>query len=321
VRGVVTGPPWETNVRIPGELGVLRGVAELADGRSAEDAVLLNASGHAERADVQLVELPVTVSDPAAILDAKAIVVREGGKRRAAESIQNPAESPLTVGFVIDASGSMQDALVNVQEAALGFLDRVLAERDRGFIVAFSTRARLVQPPTTDKARLREKMMSLRARGSTALYDAIAVGLLQLQGVKGRRALVVFTDGADLTSRYGATEIAALAKRTHVPIHIIATAPNRSTQKLGGPRPDELRWGAMYRGLAGMAESTGGRAYILDRLEELPQVYQRIGDALRSQFLLFVRAEPGRHENDWRHIEVLARGITLFAPEGYYAPW
>lgn len=323
VRTVLTEEPWETTVRIPGEIGVLRGVAHLADGREAEDAVLLNASGHAERADVQLVELPVTLSDPSARLDTKSVIVREGGRRRNAESVQPPAESPLTVGFVIDTSGSMQDALANVQEAALGFLDSALGERDRGFIVAFSTRARLVQAPTADKARLREKMMSLRARGSTALYDAIAVGLLQLQGVKGRRALVVFTDGGDLTSRYGATDIAALAKRTHVPIHLIATTPNRSSQKTAGPRPDELRWGATYRSLSAMAESTGGRAYVLDRVEDLPQVYQRIGDALRSQFLVFVRAEPGRHENDWRDIdvEIVARGLTAFAPEGYYAPW
>ncbi|HEX6097722.1 MAG TPA: VWA domain-containing protein [Thermoanaerobaculia bacterium] len=321
VRAVVSGPPWEASVAIPGEIGILRGVAQLADGRAAEDAVLLNASGHSERADVQLVELPVTVSDPQAKLDRSGIVVREGGQRRAPESVQPPAESPLTIGFVIDTSGSMSGNLVTVQEAAIGFLASALAERDRGFIVSFSTRARLVQAPTTDKERLRAKMLSLRARGSTALYDAIAVGLLQLQGVKGRRALVVFTDGADLTSRYDATGIAALAKRTHVPIHLIATAPDRSTQKVGGPRPDELRWGALFRALSAMAESTGGRAYVLDRFEDLPRVYQRIGDALRSQFLVFVRAEPGRHENDWRPIEVVARGVTLFAPEGYYAPW
>jgi VWFA-related protein len=316
IRTIVTAPPWEASLSLPGEIGVLRGVAYLADGRAAEDAVLLNAGGHTERADVQLVELPVTLSDPEAKLEKSAISIREGNRRVAPESVQKPAESPLTVGFVFDTSGSMQDSLVNVQEAALGFLDRVLTERDRGFVVAFSTRARLVQPPTADKARLRAKVQGLRARGSTALYDAIAVGLLQLQGVKGRRALIVFTDGADLTSRYGATDVAALAKRTHVPIHLIATAPapERSTR-------DELQWGGMYRGLSAMAQSTGGRAYVLARLEELPQVYQRIGDALRSQFLVFVRAEPGQHENDWRPIEVAARGVTLFAPEGYYAPW
>lgn len=325
VRTVLPAPPWETSVRIPaGEIGILRGVARLADGRSAEDAILLNATGHTERADVQLVELPVTVSDPEAVLTTGTISVREGGRRRAAESVQAPAESVLTIGFVIDTSGSMTNSLANVQEAAIGFLESALTGRDRGFIVSFSSRARLVQSPTTDKARLREKMMSLRARGSTALYDAIAVGLLQLQGVKGRRALVVFTDGGDLTSRYGATDIAGLAKRTHVPIHLIATTPNRSTQKVaGGPRPDELRWGAMYRALSRMAESTGGRGYTLDRLEDLPQVYQQIGDALRSQFLVYVRADPGKDQNDWRNISIesTVRGMTLYASEGYYAPW
>jgi Ca-activated chloride channel homolog len=327
VRAVLTSPPWQASIDIPAEeLGILRGVALLDDGRTAEDAVLLNARGQLEHAFVQLVELPVTVSGgngAEASLSRNEIQVREGNRRRTIDSIQHAADAPLTLGVIIDTSGSMLQNLAEVQEAAIGFLDKVLTSRDRAFVVAFSSRASLVQPATSDKAALEQSILRLRARGSTALYDAIAVGLLQLEGVKGRRALVVFTDGADRTSRYGASDIADLARRTHVPIHLIAAPPDRNSQSRTLPGAQGLEWGAMFRGLSTLAQSTGGSAYRLDRLENLPQVYQQIETALHSQFLVFVRTDPGTSENEWRNIKVdiATRGVKVHAPEGYYAPW
>ncbi|HUP49572.1 MAG TPA: VWA domain-containing protein [Thermoanaerobaculia bacterium] len=319
-RAVVTAPPWEATVDIPaGRMGILRGLAQLADGRTAEDAVLLNAMGQVEHADVQLVELPVTLrgsraSEPPSLTTSE-ILVREDGRRRTIDSIQSGAEASLTVGLVIDTSGSMLRSLPDVQEAAIGFLEAVLTEGDRAFIVAFDTRAMLVQPPTPDVAVLRQKIAGLRARGLTALYDAIAVGLLQLEGVKGRRALIVFTDGVDRTSRYRAADVGDLAKRTHVPIHLIGAVPEN-------PGLDR-NWGSMYEALSRVARSTAGNAYKLERLDDLPRVYDRIEAALRSQFLLYVRTEPGASGNEWRRIDVAvdARGFTVHAPEGYYAPW
>jgi VWFA-related protein len=327
VRAVVTDPPWETNVRIPaGELGVLRSVAELDDGRQAEDAVLLNAPGHVERADVPLIELVVTVGGNAAVEPAfvrNQIQVREGGRRLTVDSIQDSTEAPLTVGLIIDTSGSMQQSLLDVQAAAIAFLDSVLGEGDRAFVIEFSTRARLVQQATTDRELLRQAVIGLRARGSTSLYDAIAVGLLQLEGVKGRRGLVVFTDGVDRTSRYGVSDVGELARRTHVPIHLIAATPDPRFESASGPGSRGMNPGLIYHTLSRMVESTGGSAHRLKRIDELPAVYQQIGAALQSQFLLFVRTEPGKSGNEWRNIrvEMASRGITVHAPEGYYAPW
>jgi VWFA-related protein len=325
VRTVVTAPPWEANVQIPeGEIGVLRGVAQLADGRSAEDAVLLNAPGHVEWADVPLVELPVTVSGRMeAALVRNQIAVREGGRHLTIDSIQDAAEVPLTVGLVIDTSGSMQQNLLDVQAAAIAFLDSVLDDGDRAFLIEFSTRARLVQPATSDRELLRQSIIGLRARGSTSLYDAIAVGLLQLEGVKGRRGLVVFTDGVDRTSVYGVRDVGELARRTHVPIHLIAATPDPRFESFPARGSRGLDPGLIFHTLSRMAESTGGSAHRLRSVDELPQVYGQIQSALHSQFLLFIRTEPGKNGSEWRNIKVdlAARDVTVHAPEGYYAPW
>ncbi|MBW3670383.1 MAG: VWA domain-containing protein [Acidobacteria bacterium] len=320
VVAVVRNAPWETNIRIPAELGVLRCVAELTDGRTAEDAVLLNAYGHVERADVPLVELPVTFVD--AVPDTKTIrdeiFVREGARFRTVDSVLSAAEALLTVGLIIDTSGSMEKSLMSVQEAAIGFLETVLGERDRAFLIGFSTRASLVQPSTSDMELLEDGVVGLRADGSTSLYDAIAVGLLQMEGVKGRRALVVLSDGADSTSRYGATDIAELAKRSHVPIHLIAVPPENAFLGSG-----DRSWAVMYQALSRMAESTGGSAYTLKNIDDLPQVYEQIEAALRSQVLLIVGTEPGKGADEWRAVKVgfETRTIRMHAPDGYYAPW
>jgi Ca-activated chloride channel homolog len=341
-RAILASPPWQAVIHVPeGQLGVLRAVAELDNGRSAEDAVLLNASGAVEHAEVQLLEVPITVTgreNAAPSVEARDIVVTEAGKRRAVESLAGSADTPLTIGLLLDSSASMQTTLPDVQEAALRFLDTVMTDRDRAFLVTFDSNARIVQAPTSDRALLRKKIMSIIPDGLTALHDALALGLLQFEGVKGRRALVVFTDGIDRTSRYGPDDVAELARRMNVPIQLVAartSAPPTSPSTAMLPsRPGSTPIRSVtvhastevaraYRVLETLTASTGGATHILRKLDELPEVYERIGAALRSQMLAFVRIEPGTRENEWREIRVGIRGgrFEVRAPEGYYAPW
>ncbi|MDX1582813.1 MAG: VWA domain-containing protein, partial [Thermoanaerobaculia bacterium] len=123
---IMAAPPWERTVSIPsGEIGVLRAVAYLTNGEAAEDAVLLNAPGYVETADVPVMELPVTVRNggrPATDIAEDQIVIRESGRDRSVVSIQDASESPLTVGVIIDTSGSMEKNLFDVQEAAISFV-------------------------------------------------------------------------------------------------------------------------------------------------------------------------------------------------------
>jgi Ca-activated chloride channel family protein len=303
-RAVLQAAPWETTVEIPErQVGVLRAFAELDDGRTSEDAVLLNAGGAMGAVDVQLVELPITVLGASAPIAADRIKVREGKQTRRVEAVSAAAETPLTVGVLIDVSDSMQKSLPDVQEAAIRFLESMLAPRDRAFFVAFNTRARLVQPATADTTLLRRQIMKLRPDGLTALNDAMVLGLLQFEGIKGRRALIVFSDGRDITSRYDAAEVAALARRVNVPVHVITSETHAE--------------------LENVTRSTGGTHHVITHLRQLPAVYAQIESALRAQFLAFVRTEPATKENEWREVEVEVTGeaLQVFAPEGYYASW
>jgi VWFA-related protein len=317
-RAVLSGAPWERVIDIPpGQVGVLRAVAELDDGRTSEDAVLLNGGGMVGQVDVQLVELPVTVMSRSGAppqLAPESIRVREGGKKRRVDSISSAAETPLTVGLLIDVSDSMQKTLPDLQEAAIRFLETMLGERDRAFLVTFDSRARLLQPATPDRALLRRQIMTIRPNGLTALHDAMVLGLLQFEGIKGRRAMVVFSDGIDMTSRYGAADVGELARRLNVPVHVIAALPGKSGSGFEKPAEDELTH---------IARSTGGTYQTLHELPELPRLYARIEAAVRAQILVFVRTDPATRENEWRSVQVQVEGegLDVFAPQGYYASW
>jgi VWFA-related protein len=327
-RAVLTTAPWDATVDIPaGEIGVLRAFAELDDGRTSEDAVLLNAGGMVGHSDVQLVQLPITIirADGAPPqLTARQITVREGTTIRRVESIAGAAETPLTVGLVIDISGSMQKTLPDVQEAAIRFLETILTPRDRAFLIAFDSRARLVQPATADLALLRRRLMAMRPDGLTALNDALVLGLLQFEGIKGRRALIVFSDGYDVTSQYTTEDVSELARRVSVPIHAIASIQDMPAQ-LDATTPVRASSAAAATDddLQRLARATGGTAHRLDTLPALPSIYTRIEAALRAQLLAFIRTDPATRENEWRSIKVDVKGdaLEVFAPEGYYAAW
>lgn len=324
-RAVLTSPPWECVIALDdataGAIGVLRAVAELDDARISEDSVLLNA-GLAEHANVHLVELPITViATPGATLPVvvrDSVTVTEEGRRRPVEAIATPAETALTVGVLLDVSASMQRTLPDLQEAASRFLATALGPRDRAFLIPFDTRARLVQPATSDLALLRRRIMKFRPGGLTALYDAMALGLLQFEGVKGRRALVVFTDGLDRTSESTASEVMELARRSNVPIHFIASVPGVAAT---ANTPAAPAGNGPHRELSFLARATGGTAHTLRELSELPTVFAHIEERLGSQFLVFVRTDPASRENEWRRITVRVEGADALAPEGYFASW
>ncbi|HEX7708362.1 MAG TPA: VWA domain-containing protein [Thermoanaerobaculia bacterium] len=329
-RAELTGAPWEAFIEISDtQPGVLRVVAELDDGRTSEDAVLLNTHGMVEETDVQLVEMPMTLlrrNVEGTSVTAERIIVREGDRVRRAEAVSDATETPLTVGLLIDLSASMQATLPDVQEAAVRFIETTLGERDRAFLIAFDTAARLVQPATSDIGLLRRSIMSIRPEGLTALHDAMVLGLLQFEGIKGRRAMIVFTDGLDLSSRYRARDVSDLARRANIPIHLIASVPGIPAALRTGTAGNTIQAVPETREhehLRVIARSTGGTSHILADLAALPLVYSEIEAALRAQILAFFRTERGKRENEWRSIqvEIEGEGLDIHAPEGYYAPW
>ena len=335
--------PWRATASVPGgEVGILRVVAQLEDGRMVEDAVLLNAPGYSERAEVQYFEIPLSIRDsrgqPVEV-EASELRVKGDRTRPELEALIGADESPLTVGIVLDSSSSVQPVLADLQEAAIQFLGSVLREGDRAFLVTFDSEARLVQGPTSNRELLEKQVLAIQPSGLTALHDAVILGTLQFQGVRGRRALVVFSDGLDRGSRYRVVDAAELARRGGVPVYVIAAMPEvryaRSAPSLNiasprrGAAPQVIRHPnhsdplTAWRGELGLiTRLTGGELHMLEALEDLTAVYDSIAVTLAAQQLALLRVDPAVRANEWRPIEISAsqRGVSVMAPEGYYAP-
>lgn len=270
----------------------VRVAAQLADGRQAEDAQLASHGGFREELDVQLVQLQLMVTNkrgyPIRGLRRRHFQIREAGARlRDVADLFVADEVPLLLGLSIDTSGSMRPIWLETQEAASLFLETTLTESDQGFLVAFDTQVRLVEPRTPDIGQLRRGFEKLTPDGGTALYDSIVFSLLQFDRLQGRRGLVVLTDGVDAASTVDRKQTIELGRRLGVPIYILALENDRnfggSRQSLGGAAasldPD-------VAALRLLTDGTGGRLYRVRTMEHVKRAFAQINLDLRNQYVL-----------------------------------
>ncbi|HEV8631097.1 MAG TPA: VWA domain-containing protein, partial [Thermoanaerobaculia bacterium] len=304
-------PPWQAKIQVPaGTLVYLTASAELDDDSHAEDTRILTAPAAMANVDVSLVELYTTVTDASGELvrglSAADFAVREDGRQQELSRAELVEDLPLVVGVTLDVSGSMQQALGEAQRAAATFLQRLVRPRDRCFAVAFSDKPSLVMPRTPDAAAAAQALEGLRADGFTALNDALVFSLYYFQGTRGRRALVVLSDGADTNSRLGFAEALAYARDSGAIIYTV------------GLQTESLDVVARRR-LAELATVTGGRAFVISKADELADVYERIEAELRSQYLLAYAPDRPASEKGFRRVEVKVarRGTTARTIPGY----
>ena len=165
--------------------------------------------GDVVRIDTTLVSIPVSVMDR----DGKFIpnlsqndfrVWEDGVEQRVAYFAST--EKPFTVALIIDTSGSTRFRLDEIQNAAISFVEQ-LRPGDKVMVVSFSDQVRFLSPPTSDRNRLREAIRRTEPGSGTRLYDAIDEVINQhFSHVEGRKAMVLFTDGVDTTSRQATYE-------------------------------------------------------------------------------------------------------------------
>ena len=315
-------PPFRESVRIPPEqpLGYIRALAMLDDGRLAEDVIVMNGPETTDRLDVELVELYVVVNDksghPVQGLTQVDFLVRENEKPQQIANFSGASDLPISLGLAIDSSASMFIKLPRMKLAASRFLRSVVGTRDRAFVVDFDSRPRLAHGLTSEMEPLLGSIDSLEANGRTALWESIVFSLVQLQGVGGRKALVVFTDGADEDDRFPFHSAMGIAKKMGVPIYLILMTERSEP---GGALSLFIR--SFSERVDRLVDGTGGRIFYVPEYEDLAAVYNEIEDELRAQYLLtyYPGADSsGGSEVDkgnpvWRNVEVLCRQPELKA--------
>lgn len=283
----------------------------LADGRVAEDVVLLNGEGAVgAELDVQLVELFVSARDRQGRalpgLGADDFRILEDGRPQEIRRFETVDEVPLAALIVMDTSASMASSLAGAQQAALRFVSSVVGREDRAGVITFNRLPRVAAPLTSDQRILASSLIGLTAEGETALYDSLMYSLYHLAGVTGQRALLLLTDGRDEVSEFGFTETLDFAKRSGIAIFSVGLSGS------AGAGPERAR-------LRALSSETGGRSVIVDDISELEAVYSEIESDLRSRYLLAYQSNSLREDSGFRRVEVrVPKAAEVRTMSGYY---
>jgi VWFA-related protein len=303
----LTKRPFRARIAGDGEFGYLRALATLEDGTTAEATKVFN-TPIAASVEVAAVTLITGVTDrsgePVAGLGSGDFTVFDDGRQVAAE-LRSSDDDPVMVGIAIDSSSSMAGRHLYVMRAATELLSHSLRPRDEAFVVGFDISARLVHPRSHDELSLRDAVLDLVPAGGTSIFDGVTFALQQFQGITGKRALIVISDGKEGTSSASAKEAARLARAMGIPVYVIS------------PPGGENRLHA----LSEIVEATGGALHHNVPAEKLRELSDRLADQVRGQYVLSFTRPAGVKAGEWRSVRVAVnkRDANVRTIQGYRA--
>jgi len=251
--------------------------------------------------DVYLVALQATVHDRqgryVSDLSERDFEVYEDGVRQSIRLFRHE-DVPVTVGLVVDHSGSMHPKITEVLAATRTFVKSSNPE-DQMFVVNFNENVSLGLPAairyTGSSNELEGAIWRSPAVGMTALYDAIAAGLVQVrEGDRERKALVVVSDGGDNASKTSLQEVLKLAEQSSAIIYTIGIFDEDD--------PDRN-----IRALTHLARATGGEAFFPDKLDEVVEICDSIARDIRNQYTIGYVSTNAKGSDSYRAIRVVAR--------------
>lgn len=266
--------------------------------------------------DVELVQLPVSVQDrdgtPIIGLEQEHFRIFEDGVEQDI-SLFRHEDIPVSIGLVIDTSGSMMNKRERVSSSALVFI-RESNPEDETFIVTFNDEVYLEQTFTGSMGNLVDTLENLDARGETALNDAVWVSLdeVENEGRLDKKALLIITDGEDNASAYGHNPLMQRLLETDATVYIIGLLELNDDRGGLFRRSPSSR---ARRALREMAESTGGQAFFPKSLAEIEDLCRRIAQDLRNHYTIGYTPTNTVFDGAWRKVEV-----KIDAPRGFPRP-
>jgi len=305
-------------VTLPAEIftkaKVLSAEATNRDGLRGEAVEVLGTTGYTDTMRVEVVELPVTVLDKTGKLvtglPRESFRVLEDDKEVALEGFGTSAELPLALGILVDTSGSMLPEFTEVREAVAGFASRLLRPGDSYFLMIFSFEPKVALEWNSDPQGLVGALERTTPVGGTSLFDAIVRALEQFRGRRGRTALVLLSDGDDNTSRVSWDTALRYVRTMRTPIFTIGYGIGMLDFMIRGRLKD-------------LASATGAEVfYVSKKKGDLADIYRRIDEQLRAQYLLTYRSPSTRGPEEFRNVRVEVKGEGLAARTiaGYFPP-
>jgi Ca-activated chloride channel family protein len=301
------------DVHVPPRSGPLTLATAYAPGTLTSGAVI--------RARTELVIVPVTITDdfnrPVTGLDRDNFQLFENKKAQAIKSFSSE-DAPVSVGFVIDTSGSMSYKLEQARDAVTQFCETANPQ-DEFFMITFADQPVLKTDFTNRTEEIESDLLGTISHGRTSLLDAIYMGVHKMRSARyARKALLIISDGGDNHSRYSERDVRRAVKESDVMIYAVGIYERYfgTQEELLGP---EL--------LQSVAESTGGKAFTLNNVNDMPLVTRAIGSQLRHQYMLAYEPQTPPVDGKWHKISVKLRlphklnhlFLHVDARPGYYA--
>jgi len=309
------------NKRIFAAFVITAFVAALAlQGQQTKPAVAQEESGAIFRSDTRLVVCHTTVVDKNGRLVTD---VPPGSFTVYENNVQQPIKSvkredvPVSIGLIIDNSGSMRDKRAKVEAAALALVKDSNPE-DEVFIVNFNDEAFLDNPHgkdfTSDINEMKEALTRIDSRGGTAMRDAIRMSIdhLKEKAHKDKKVLVVVTDGNDNSSMISLENLVRAAQQSEVLIYSV------------GLLSDEERREAKRaeRALDELAVATGGETFFPKELSDVDHICHQVARDIRSQYTIQYSPTNAAMDGSYRQIKVAVNApghLTARTRSGYYA--
>lgn len=251
------------------------------------------------KVDVKLVNIFVTVQDqngaPVSSLKKENFALFEDGHPEKIAVFSRESELPLSIVLGIDASLSTRKDLKLELASARTFAHSIMRPIDALSLYEFSEVVNEIVPFTSDLRRVDRGIEQIRTGAATALYDAIYLGAGTLENRKGRKVMVLITDGGDTMSKTNYQEAVRAAEEAEAIIYSIIIVPIQADagRDIGGEHA-----------LIEISRQTGGKHYYATSIESLDKAFQQISDELRTQYLLAYYPSRRLTESDFRRIQI-----------------
>jgi Ca-activated chloride channel family protein len=272
------------------------------------------------QSDLVLINALVTDAHgkPITGLSASQFHLFEDGREQTIKSCSSE-DVPVSIGLVLDTSGSMGDKVELLKRAAIQFV-RAANPADEYFAIQFQARPEIAVPLTPDTDRLLEFIGGIEAGGSTALFDAIHLAVNEMRHAQyPRKALLIVSDGMDNHSRYTERETKRLISEVDFPIYgINVWQPQRSGNRYAIQRQDPAT-------LEMILPPTGGRVFVVRDLKKLTATTELISQEIRSEYVLGYIPSNRQDDGKYHRVNVGVQPSVGGKPKishrsGYLAP-